>query len=412
LGGFSKARGFQGTKQKNVKGELTRTRKIFSIGLAAAVVLAVAPCVGIAAEKVKIGIVCELSGTGAPAGMRWERGILMAVEEMNAAKGILGRQIETFDLDSKTEPPVSVAAMKKAIEYKPFVVMGTVYSSSTVVNMEVLQKAGIPQFTGSTAPNITQKGNPNIFRVDFSSSLVTLKMVKWITESLNVKKMAWIYANDSMGKGLRDDLRPVLEKRGVQITADIVSEVGQADFTGELARIKTSGADTLFIHLHEEESGRILPQIKEMGLDKSMKRVGVETLVTEDTLRLAGDAANGVQSHLGLSPVAPEFKPIAERYQKKYNQAVDHNFLKAYHGFYIVKAITEEIGAFDQKKLREGLHNRTLCLKKHPGLIMDVYFDEKGDIDKKSFLVKVEDRKQVIMGVVPPWNTDKFEKYR
>jgi len=129
-------------------------RKILFIGFVVAMVWAILPSAGITAETVKIGIVCELSGSGAPAGMRWQRGILMAVDEINAADGILGRQIETFSLDSKTEPPVSVAAMKKAIEKEPYVVMGTVYSSSTVVNMSVLQKAGIPQFTGSTAPPI------------------------------------------------------------------------------------------------------------------------------------------------------------------------------------------------------------------------------------------------------------------
>jgi branched-chain amino acid transport system substrate-binding protein len=385
-------------------------RKILFSGVVVAMVLTLLPYAGIAAEMVKIGIVCELSGSGAPAGMRWQRGILMAVDEINAAGGILGRQIETFSLDSKTEPPVSVAAMKKAIEKDPYVVMGTVYSSSTVVNMHVLEKAGIPQFTGSTAPPITQKGNQNIFRTDFSSALVTQKMVKWLSESLGVKKMAWVYANDAMGKGLRDSLGPPLTKEGIKLVADITTEVGQADFTGELARVKTSGADTFFVHLHEEESGRILPQVRELGLGKSMKIVGVETLVTEDTLRLAGDAANGVQSHIGLSPVTSEFKPIADRYIKKYNEVPDHNFFKAYMGMQIVKAITEEIGTFDRQKLRDTLHNHTLCLKDHPGIVMDVRYDENGDIDKKSFLVKVENKKHVITGVVPPLHEELFEK--
>ena len=385
-------------------------RRILCIGFIVAMVFALLPNAGIAAETVKVGIVCELSGSGAPAGMRWERGILMAVDDINAAGGILGKQIETFSLDTKTEPAVSVAAMKKAIEKQPYVVMGTVYSSSTVVNMEVLQKAGIPQFTGSTAPPITQKGNPNIFRTDFSSEYVTQKMVKWITQSLGVKKMAYVYANDAMGKGLRDSLVPLLKEKGVEIVSEVTTEVGQADFTGELARIKASGADTLFIHLHEEESGRMLPQVRELGLGKTMKIVGVETLVTEDTIRLAGDSANGVLSHIGLSPVAPEFRQLAERYQQKYNEVPDHNFFKAYMGMQIVKAITEEIGSFDQQKLRDTLHNHTLCLKDHPGIIMDVYYDQNGDIDKKSYLVEVQNRQHVITGEVPPLHTQAFAK--
>jgi len=138
-------------------------RKLFLNCLTVALVLIILQSFAgiVQADTVKIGIVAEMSGAGARVGARWERGILLAVEEINAAGGILGNKIETFTLDTKTEPPVSVAAMKKAIEKEPFVIMGTVYSSSTVVNMGILQKAGIPQIVGSEATGVTQKGNPN-----------------------------------------------------------------------------------------------------------------------------------------------------------------------------------------------------------------------------------------------------------
>ena len=85
-----------------------------------------------AQDKVTFGIVTELSGFGAVFGMRWERGVLMAVEEINASGGLLGKKIETFTLDTKTEAPVSVAAMRKAVERKPFVVIGPIYSGSNL----------------------------------------------------------------------------------------------------------------------------------------------------------------------------------------------------------------------------------------------------------------------------------------
>jgi branched-chain amino acid transport system substrate-binding protein len=77
------------------------------------------------ADTVKFGIVIEVSGGGAPVGKNWIRGVLMAVEEINQAGGILGKKIETFTLDTQSKPPVSVAAVKKAIERKPFAVFGT-----------------------------------------------------------------------------------------------------------------------------------------------------------------------------------------------------------------------------------------------------------------------------------------------
>jgi branched-chain amino acid transport system substrate-binding protein len=77
-------------------------------------------------------------------------------------------------------------------------------------------------------------------------------------------------------------------------------------------------------------------------------------------------------------------------------------------GVNIIKAVVEEIGAFDQQKFRDYLHNRTLCVKNHPGILMDVYYDENGDIDRESFLVKIENRKHVITGILPPLDPAKF----
>jgi branched-chain amino acid transport system substrate-binding protein len=334
----------------------------------------------------------------------------MAVEEINAAGGLLGKQVETFSFDTKTEPTVSVAVMKKAVERNPFVIMGTVFSSSTIVNMKVLQKAGIPQFTGSEAPAITKQGNPNIFRCSYSSDRSMLKVVKWLTEVLKVKDLAIIYANTEFGKGGRDSLVALLKPKGVNIVTDIATEMEQTSFAGELARVQSSNADTLFIFQHEEANGRILPQIKELGLEKKMKIVGHVTLLTEDVIRLAKDAANGIKGHVGLSPVAPPLQALATKYEQKYKEVADHNFFKGYLGTQTVRAIVEEIGSFDQQKIRDMLPNRTLCAKRYPYLLMDVAYDNKGDIDRGSFLVNIENQKHVITGILPPLNEASFEQ--
>ena len=385
-------------------------RRVFSVALMVVMVSAVLPCVGFAAEPVTIGIVCELSGSGAPAGMRWNRGVHLAAENINAAGGMLGRKIETFTLDTGTDPAASVAAMKKAIGRKPFIVMGTVYSSSTIVNMSVLQQVGIPQITGSGATPITHKGNPNIFRTQMNTELMVQKMVKWITEILKVKKMAVIYANDAMGKGSRDALFELLPPKGVNLVSDVATEVGQADFTGELVRIKATGADTVFIYVHEEECGRILPQVRQLGLDKTMRIIGPETLLTEDTLRLAKEASNGVMGTVELSPVAKPWVPIGVQYQKKHKEVPDHNFFKGYLGLQVANAVVKEIGGFDRQKFRDFLHNRTLCVKDHPGIRNSIHYDERGDIDWETFLVTVKDQKHVITGLLPPLHSENFEQ--
>jgi branched-chain amino acid transport system substrate-binding protein len=376
--------------------------RVFLTGLMVMVSGSLFLAFGMAAEPVTVPIVCELTGSGAPSGMRWERGVLMAVEDLNASGGMAGRRIETFSLDTKTEAPVSVAAMRRVIERKPFVVMGPVYSGSAIACMGVLQQAGVPQFVGSESPSITKQGNPNIFLTSYNAALSMQKVIKWLTEVLKVKNMAIIYANSEMGKGGRDALIKLLEPKGVKIVADLGTEMGQSDFTGELVRVKASGADTLFIYHHEEESARLLIQIQQLGIEKMMRIVGHVTLITENVLKLAKEASNGVMGQVEFSGYAAPMKLLSEKYAKKYGELPDHNFYKAYIGLQVINAVVKETGSFDQQKLRDYLHNRTLCVKNHPRILMDVHYDQNGDLDRESFLVKVENQKHVITGVLGP----------
>jgi len=221
-----------------------------------------------------------------------------------------------------------------------------------------------------------------------------------------VKNMAIVYANSEMGKGGRDALVKLLEPKGVKIVADLGTEMGQSDFTGELTRVKASGADALFIYHHEEESARILIQEHQLGIDKMMRIVGHVTLITENVLKLAKETANGVMGQVEFTGYAAPMRVLADKYFKKYGELPDHNFYKAYIGLQVINAGVKEVGNFDQQKLRDYLHNRTFCAKKHPGILMDVHYDGNGDLDRESFLVKVENQKHVITGTLGPLNPE------
>ena len=92
---------------------------------------------------VKLAIVAEITGGGAPSGTMWRDGVILAAEEINKKGGILGRQLETTVMDTQSDPPTSVAVIRRAINERPFAIMGTVYSSSTVANMELARQAGV-----------------------------------------------------------------------------------------------------------------------------------------------------------------------------------------------------------------------------------------------------------------------------
>ena len=374
-------------------------RKIFSVSFVVVLTLTTLWAFGetAQADTVKIGIVAEMSGTGARVGARWERGILLAVEEINASGGLLGKKIETYTLDTKTEPPVSVAAMKKAIEQKPFVIMGTVYSSSTIVNMGILQQAGIPQIVGSEATGVTQKGNPNIFRTSYSTFLAMKKLTRYILEGFDTKKLAVIYANDTFGKSGRDAIAELTEGKA-QLVADIATEVGQTDFAGEIARLQRSGADTLYFQVHEEEGARMMMQIKEAGLKINCATYGTDITHIADLAKSDADGLVGIDLPAEALPIMP----LNKKYQAKYGEEVDAEAVKGYVGTYVVKATVEKVGSFDQQKFRDTLHNSTIYVKDEPGVLMDISYDENGDIDRISFLVEIKNGKVTIKETLPP----------
>ena len=353
-----------------------------------------------AQNAVKLAIVAEITGGGAPSGTMWRDGVILAVEEINKKGGVLGRPLESFVMDTQSDPPTSVAVIRRAINEKPFAIMGTVYSSSTVANMELARQAGIPQFSGSESVLVVTKGNPNIFLTSFSQQVGFAKLVHWLTEDLKAEKIALIYVNNAFGKGGRDMFLKFLKDRSKSLVADISTEVQQADFTAELTQVRASGATHLMIYSHEEENARIMIQMRKLGL--KVEPVG-DNLCAQTTIDAGGEAMNGARCHVpmtALSPV-PSMLEMGKRFQERFGRVPDHNGYKGYIGAHLIKAATERVGALDQAKVRDCLHNNLFTAADEPGLLMDTYVDDKGDADRPSFIVEVKSQKPQVAKVLP-----------
>jgi branched-chain amino acid transport system substrate-binding protein len=275
-----------------------------------------------------------------------------------------------------------------------------VYSSSTVANMDIARQAGIPQISGSESVLVVQKGNPNIFLTSFSQQVGFAKLVRWVAEDLKADKIALVYVNNAFGRGGREMFTKFLKDRGKSIVADISTEVQQADFTAELTQVRASGATHLMIYSHEEENARLMIQMRKMGL--KVEPVG-DNLCAQTTINAGGDAMNGARCHVpmtALSPV-PSMVEMGRRFQERWGRVSDHNGFKGYIGTHLLKAAVERVGAFDQAKVRDCLHNNLFAMAEEPGLLMDTYIDEKGDADRGSFIVEVRNKKPEVVKVLP-----------
>lgn len=371
-------------------------RTLATAGLAMAALTAPA-----LSETVKLANIAELSGAGAAAGSVWADGVHLAVDEINANGGILEMQIDMDEYDSQTDPLQSRALVQKAVDNGAFALLGTVYSSSTVVNMLVAQQNGIPQFTGSEAPSITAKGNPYIFRTTFGAQKGMPKIGAFLQDGLGAEKVAVAWANTEFGKGGHDAFVEVAEDLGLEIVADVPSEQGQADFSADVLKIKNSGADAVFVYLTEEESARFLIEAKKQGLE--IPKVGDTVLGSQKVIDLAGDAAEGAMSHVGLSADAPveRLKAMSDKFTERFGYRPDHNAIKGYIGVYAIKYGTEMVGEVHSQKLTDTIHGLCLDADEYPGVLMDICWDETGEVSRESFLVEVKDGAQVISRTLP-----------
>src|SRR5215471_1893814 len=368
----------------------------------AALALAATSAVLAQQGPVKIIGLMELSGTGATAGTNFDNGVKLAVKEINASGGILGRKVEYESWDTQSAPQTAKALSQKAVDSGAYVVMGPVFSGSIIVSMAETKRAEIPNFTGGEAASITQQGNPYIFRTSFTQSTAMPKLARYIKDTVKAKSVAMIWVNNDFGKGGRDAFTKAIDAQGIKLVADISSDPGQLDFSGPVLKAKQANADALFVYTNEEESARALRELKKQGYDKPM--VGETTLTGQKVIELAGDAANGAVAHVGLTPDAPQpaIKAFDQKFQAEYKYKSDHNGLKGYTAMYVVKAVTEKIGKVDPKAFANAMHGIKLSVKEYPGILMDVSFDKNGDLDRESFMTKVVNNKQEVVAVLPP----------
>ena len=383
-------------------------QKRTTLKLMAAAVAVLAGTAVHAQQTIKIANIVELSGGGATAGTNFKNGVELAVKEINAAGGILGKKIETVTSDTQSNPGVAKGLTQKAVDDDVFAIFGPVFSGSIMVSMAESRRAEVPNWTGGEAASITQQGNPYVFRTSFTQATAMPKVARYInTKSRNI---AVLYVNNDFGKGGLDMIKKALAGTPTKIAAEVSTEPGQVDWSAAVLRAKNSGADAVFVYTNEEESARALRELRKQGWDKPI--IGETTLTGQKVIELAGDAANGAVAHVGLTVDAPipEMLKFKAKFYQDYKYVSDHNGIKGYTGVYTLKAAIEKVGKLDRKAVAQAMKGLTVSAKKYPGVIMDVTFDQNGDLDRESFMVEVKGGKQEVVATLPPLNAPAAKK--
>jgi len=370
--------------------------------LSIATALACLLVVSTAHAEIKIAVLQELSGTGATAGTNFKNGVQLAVNEINAAGGILGQKLDATIEDTQSNPGIAKGLALKAVDDGAFAVFGPTFSGSMIVSMAQTRKAQVPNFTGADAAAITQQGNPYVFRTSFTQTVSMPKLARYIAGALKAKTVAIIFVNNDFGKGGRDAFVKAAAAAGLTMAADISTDAGLLDFSAAVLKAKRSNADVVFVYTNEEESARCLRELRKQEVTKPI--VGETTLTGQRVIELAGPAANGALAHVGLTTDAPipAVREFRAKFEKAYKYTPDHNGLKGYTSVYMLKAGIAAAGKLDRVAVAKALHGLKIRAASEPGVLMDVAIDDHGDLDRESFIVEVKNGKQEVKETLPP----------
>ena len=329
----------------------------------AAVGLVAVPVLANAAEVIKIGVTQPLTGAVAASGNYVVQGAKIAETWLNEKGGILGKKVQLIIEDNKSNPKEAVAAAEKLIvRDKVPVIMGAWSSTYTLAVMPKLVEYGIPMVVEtSSSGKITTSGNPWIFRISPTSSMEAAAMAKHMN-NFKTKKADFLVVNNDWGRGAADKFSKMLEKKGIKVGVIETMDAKAQDLSAQLAKIKASGGDTLFLTTGVEQITLVLRQAKEQRVDHTIITTGGSSS-PDQLISQAGAAANGSYHVLFFAPWFPAAAPnpdvalrfVAEWKRRGYNFAGLTEGFRGHDGIMTIAAAIEKAGKAEPKAIQKAL---------------------------------------------------------
>ena len=372
------------------------------LAVAAAAVLA-GPA--LAQETVKIGVTEPLTGAFAASGNYVTQGARIAEEDINKAGGVLGKKIQLVVEDNKSNPTEAVATAEKLINSdKVTVMMGAWSSTLTLAVMPKIEEYKVPLLVEtSSSGKITTSGNPYVFRISPTSEMEARAFIPFI-KKLGIKKADFLVSNNDFGLGASKEFAEMAKKEGVQIGVIETMDPKATDFSAQLAKIKASGGDTLFVTTAVEQITLILKQASDLQLKTRIITTGGSSS-PDQLIEQAGAAANGSMHLVFFTPWFPEAvknPEIAKKFvalwtEKKYNAGGLTEGFRGWDGIHTIVAAIKAAGSTDAAAITKALWSVNV-----KGVNGDIAFIKQGPAGKESaqnvpsvYLVKIEGGKVV-----------------
>jgi len=342
-------------------------------------------------SKIYIASANPMTGDSAQFGDMKVKAIQLAIDEVNAAGGINGRQLELIVGDDTGNPKEAPnVAQKFASDDRILAVIGHWNSSCTLAARGIYEAAQIPVITDSVNKAITDGTTPHMFRISLTDTTQAQNLAQYAYNQLGKRKAAILFTANDFGTGLKEDFTDEFIKLGGEIVASETYFEGQSkDFSPQLTKIKAQNPDVLFVAGYYVETALIAQQSKSLGLD--IQIIGTEGISSDELVKLGGEAVEGIKFAAFFHPDIefPGTKEFVEAFRAKYNKEPDNYSALAYDSAKLIIEGIKQNGA-----TREGITKYLNEVKDFPGVAGPISF-ENNEVTRGIIILTVKNGKIV-----------------
>ena len=329
-----------------------------------------------AADTIKFGMTTPMTGPAALDGDQQTKAAKLAVQEINAAGGVLGKQLEMVQEDDQTTNPGIVLAFSRLISRGDlsFVIASVRSTQVNAISADV-QKSALPVFFGGTDPTLTKNGNPWLFRTRPNDSYSAKVIADFGVNEQKKKKWAIIHGTDAFGINGMKALTEALKALNIEPVLVQGFPNGQTDLTPVVLAVRQSGADIMSSYIAmENDVGVLARQLRQLGVN--IPWVGSASVSAVTSRTLAGPALYGTYSVSDFNKAAsPEAKKYFEDFSKAYNKSPDHLSAWVYDAIHVAAVAIKKAGSTDPEKMRQAV----LSINNIQGAEGSYDFDQNGD---------------------------------
>lgn len=353
-----------------------------------------------APEPIKLGMFASLTGKQAYFGETNSRGAAFAVEELNAAGGLLGRKIELLVEDTRSMPGEAATSAKKLLHRDHVVALVSGTASSPALEVAPLcQAAGVPLVAATaTNPRVTETGD-FIFRACFADPFQGTVLARFAKERLHARRVAVLVANGSAySVGLAKYFRERFTADGGEVVAEPKYAEGEKDFRAQLTAVKAAKPDAVFASGDYLESALICVQARALGL--TMPFFGGDTWDATALVELGGKAVEGGYFTAHFSPEArdPAVQSFVSRFAQRFGLKPDTGMSLGYDAVMLLADAIRRAGSTDGRAVRDAL----AATKDFAGVTGRITIDAQRNAAKSAAIFTIRDGKFVYLESVEP----------